>query len=33
MQLSYRLCTDTQGCVAKVFQACGVALPAQLEPL
>jgi transposase len=29
----YRLRTDTQGCVAKVFQACGVALPPQLEPL
>lgn len=28
----YRLRTDTEGCVAKVFQACGVALPAQLEP-
>ncbi|MFH1603521.1 MAG: IS1634 family transposase [Pseudomonadota bacterium] len=28
----YRLRTDTQGCVAKVFQACGVALPPQLEP-
>ncbi len=29
----YRLRTDTEGCVAKVFQACGVALPPQLEPL
>ena len=28
----YRLRTDTEGCVAKVFQACGVALPPQLEP-
>ena len=28
----YRLRTDTEGCVAKVFQACGVALPRQLEP-
>jgi|SRR3990170_4599272 len=29
----YRLRTDTEGCVAKVFQACGVALPPQLAPL
>jgi hypothetical protein len=29
----YRLRTETEGCVAKVFQACGVALPAQLQPL
>jgi transposase len=29
----YRLRTETEGCVAKVFQACGVALPPELQPL
>ncbi|MBM4119243.1 IS1634 family transposase [bacterium] len=29
----YRLRTQTEGCVAKVFQACGVALPPELQPL
>lgn len=29
----YRLRTDTEGCVAKVFQACGVALPPELQPV
>jgi len=28
----YRLRTEAEGCVAKVFQACGVALPPQLQP-
>ena len=30
---SYRLRTETEGCVAKLLQACGVALPPQLQPL
>ena len=29
----YRLRTDTEGCVTKVFQACGVALPPELQPV
>lgn len=29
----YRLRTETEGCVGKVFQACGVALPPELQPL
>jgi hypothetical protein len=29
----YRMRTDTGGCIAKVVQACGVALPPQLDPL
>ena len=29
----YRLRTETAGCVGKLFQACGVALPPELQPL
>ncbi len=29
----YRLRTQSEGSVAKVFQACGVALPPELQPL